>query len=140
MLRNKPADKGYPTVSEIDGVPYYQGVGGGPQATFTENMTKLFKMKNYWLIAIYAFVIYGTVMGFQGLWCIPYLQQIYGLTKQQAANILMCWPIGMALGCLAIGWASDPSPQVAPEGILLWDYCLCDLMAAVSSCGLVQFL
>jgi sugar phosphate permease len=46
-------------------------------------------------------------MGFQGLWGIPYLQQIYGLTKQQAANVLMCWPIGMALGCLVIGWASD---------------------------------
>jgi sugar phosphate permease len=107
VLRNKPADKGYPTVSEIDGVPYYQGAGGGPQATFKENMVKLFGMKNYWLIAVYAFTIYGTVMGFQGLWCIPYLQQIYGLTKQQAANVLMCWPIGMALGCLAIGWASD---------------------------------
>ncbi|MGB9588894.1 MAG: MFS transporter, partial [Armatimonadota bacterium] len=66
-----------------------------------------FGLRNYWLIAIYAFVIYGTVMGFQGLWCIPYLEQTYGMPKQQAANILMLWPIGMALGCFVIGLISD---------------------------------
>jgi len=105
ILRNKPSEKGYPTVSEIDGVEYYQQMG--VKVSFAENAKKLFKMKNYWLIAIYAFTIYGTVMGFQGLWCIPYLQQTYGLPKQQAANMLMLWPIGMALGCLAAGWVSD---------------------------------
>lgn len=107
VLRNKPSDMGYPTVSEIDGVDYYSTNTGAAPVTFKENVAKLFKMKNYWLIAVYAFVIYGTVMGFQGLWCIPYLQQIYGLPKQQAANMLMFWPIGMALGCFSIGWASD---------------------------------
>ena len=105
ILRNKPSEKGYPTVSEIDGVEYYQQQG--VKVPFKENVAKLFRMKNYWMIAIYAFMIYGTVMGFQGLWCIPYLQQIYGLPKQQAANMLMLWPIGMALGCLTAGWVSD---------------------------------
>jgi sugar phosphate permease len=105
ILRNKPSEKGYPTVSEIDGVEYYQQMG--VKVPFTENVKKLFGMRNYWMIAIYAFMIYGTVMGFQGLWCIPYLQQTYGLPKQQAANMLMLWPIGMALGCLAAGWVSD---------------------------------
>lgn len=105
VLRNKPSDKGYPTVSEIDGVAYYQQAG--VKVPFMENVKKLFAMKNYWLIAIYAFVIYGTVMGFQGLWFIPYIQQIYGLPKQEAANMLMFWPIGMALGCFSFGWASD---------------------------------
>jgi sugar phosphate permease len=105
ILRNKPADKGYPTVSEIDGIDYYQQAG--EQASFKENLKKLFLMKNYWLIAVYAFMIYGTVMGFQGLWFIPYIQQIYGIPKQEAANMLMFWPIGMALGCFCIGWASD---------------------------------
>jgi sugar phosphate permease len=105
VLRNKPQDKGYPTVSEIDGADYYSGAG--ESATFLQNCAKLFKMKNYWLIAIYAFCIYGTVMGFQGLWCIPFLQHTYGLPKQEAANILMFWPIGMAIGCFCIGWASD---------------------------------
>ena len=105
ILRNKPSEKGYPTVSEIDGVEYYQQMG--VKVPFKENVGKLFRMKNYWLIAIYAFMIYGTVMGFQGLWCIPYLQQTYGLPKQQAANMLMLWPIGMALGCLTAGWVSD---------------------------------
>jgi len=106
VLRNKPSDRSLPTVSEIDGIDYYS-VQGTAKVSFGENVKRLFKMKNYWLIAIYAFVIYGTVMGFQGLWCIPYLQQTYGLPKQQAANILMLWPIGMAVGCFAFGFISD---------------------------------
>lgn len=106
VLRNKPQDKGFPTVSEIDGIDYYAQQTTAP-VSFKENVKKLFRMRNYWLIAIYAFVIYGTVMGFQGLWCIPYLQHTYGLPKQQAANILMFWAIGMGAGCFAIGWASD---------------------------------
>jgi len=106
VLRNKPQDKGFPTVSEIDGVDYYAQKTTAP-VSFKENVNKLFRMRNYWLLAIYAFVIYGTVMGFQGLWCIPYLQHTYGLPKQQAANILMFWAIGMGAGCFTIGWASD---------------------------------
>jgi len=106
ILRNKPQDKGYPTVSEIDGVDYYS-TKAAAKVPFTENVKKLFGMRNYWLIAVYAFVIYGTVMGFQGLWFIPYVQHIYGLPKQEAANMLMFWPIGMAIGCFSIGWASD---------------------------------
>jgi len=107
IVRNKPADMGYPTVSEIDGIAYYPAQTAAQKTTFKENFVKLLKMKNYWLISLYAFVIYGTVMGFQGLWFIPYAQQIYGLPKQQAANMLMFWPIGMALGCFAAGYASD---------------------------------
>ncbi|MCE5243606.1 MAG: MFS transporter [Syntrophobacteraceae bacterium] len=106
ILRNKPQDKNYPTVSEIDGVDYYS-TSAAVKVPFSENVKKLFGMRNYWLIAIYAFVIYGTVMGFQGLWFIPYVQHIYGLPKQEAANMLMFWPIGMAIGCFSIGWASD---------------------------------
>jgi len=106
LLRNKPIDRNYPTVSEIDGIDYYS-VKTAEKATFIVNLKKLIGMKNYWLIAIYAFVIYGTVMGFQGLWCVPFLEQTYGLPKQQAANILMFWPIGMALGCFTFGWVSD---------------------------------
>jgi sugar phosphate permease len=106
VLRNKPSDRSLPTVSEIDGIDYYS-VQSGEKVSFGQNVKRLFGMKNYWLIAIYAFVIYGTVMGFQGLWCIPYLQQTFGLPKQQAANILMLWPIGMAVGCFAFGFISD---------------------------------
>jgi len=106
LLRNKPQDMGLPTVSEIDGIDYYK-TAEGEKTGFLENCGKLFRMKNYWLIAIYAFTIYGTVMGFQGLWFVPYAQEVYGFSKQAAANMLMMWPIGMACGCFFIGLASD---------------------------------
>ena len=74
ILRNKPSDKSLPTVSEIDGIDYILSRHSN-RSVLAKNVKRLFGMRNYWLIAIYAFVIYGTVMGFQGLWCIPFLQQ-----------------------------------------------------------------
>ena len=128
IVRNKPADMGYPTVSEIDGIDYYPAQTAAQKTTFKENFLKLLKMKNYWLISLYAFVIYGTVMGFQGLWFIPYAQQIYGMPKQQAANMLMFWPIGMALGCFAAGYASDRILKSRRKHIFLGhDYLRCHL-------------
>src|SRR5208337_2065670 len=50
ILRNKPQDKGYPTVSEIDGIDYYS-TKAAAKVPFTENVKKLFGMRNYWLIA-----------------------------------------------------------------------------------------
>jgi len=106
VIRNKPADKGFPTVSDIDGVDYYSTKNEEP-VPFMKSVKVLVKLRNYKLLSVYAFVLYGTVMGFQGLWCIPYLQQIYGMPKQQAANMLMFWPIGKAVGGFSIGWAAD---------------------------------
>jgi sugar phosphate permease len=107
ILRNKPSDKGFPTVSVIDGVDYY--ATGGKEVTMTvrETVPLVLKNKNFWKLAVYAFMIYGTVMGMQGLWATPYMQNVYGIEKQVAANNLMFWAIGMALGCVVVGIFSD---------------------------------
>ena len=44
ILRNKPSDMGYPTVSEIDGIDYYPAQAAGQKTTFKENFVKLLKM------------------------------------------------------------------------------------------------
>jgi len=108
ILRNKPTDMGFPTVSEIDGIDYYD-TGGKIEKPLSvkEAVPMVLKKRNYWLIGIYAFMIYGTVMGFQGLWSVPYMTDIYGLPKQAAANALMFWAVGMAIGCVIIGYVSD---------------------------------
>ncbi|MHC1725649.1 MAG: MFS transporter [Syntrophobacteraceae bacterium] len=106
LLRNKPQDMGFPTVSQIDGVDHWAGAEG-EGAPFKENLKRLFKMKNYWLLSMFLGLVYGTIMGFQGLWFIPFAQDVYSLPKQTAANMLMMWPIGFAIGATVIGYFSD---------------------------------
>jgi sugar phosphate permease len=127
IVRNKPKDMGLPTISEIDGIDYYQTAKDEKDPTFLENCRKLFRMKNYWLMAVYAFMIYGTVMGFQGLWFVPYAQNVYGLPKQTAANMLMMWPVGMAIGSFVMGIVSDrvfkSNRKTSFYGIIIYIIC-----------------
>jgi sugar phosphate permease len=107
LLRNKPQDMGYPTVSEIDGIDYWGAKEEGNATTFKTNLKNLLKSKNYWLLSMFLGLVYGTIMGFQGLWFIPFARDIYSLPKQTAANMLMMWPIGFAIGAFIIGYFSD---------------------------------
>ena len=53
------------------------------------------------------FVKYGPLMGFQGLWGVPYLTQVYQMTKVQAGNLLMWISIGYIVGGPFVGVLSD---------------------------------
>ena len=53
------------------------------------------------------FAFYSTLMGFSGLWGIPFLTQIYGLSNQNAANYMMAVSLGLILGCPVTGRVSD---------------------------------
>jgi MFS family permease len=63
--------------------------------------------RNFPFLAIYAFAVYGPMMGFQGLWAVPYMMDTFGWTKQAASNVLSWWAIGMICGCPIHGWVSD---------------------------------
>lgn len=106
LLRNKPQDMGLPTVSEIDGIDYYKNANE-ERIPIKKAISMTFKNENYWKISFFLFCCYGTIMGFSGLWAIPYFTDIYGMNKQNASNILMMFPIGFAVGAPIIGYISD---------------------------------
>ncbi|HNV33987.1 MAG TPA: MFS transporter [Bacillota bacterium] len=47
---------------------------------------------------------YGSQMGFQGLWGVPFMTDVYGITKTAAGNIMMLASLGAAIGAPLIGW------------------------------------
>jgi sugar phosphate permease len=53
------------------------------------------------------FAIYSTLMAFLGLWGIPFLTQIYGLSNQEAANHMMMISFGLIVGGPLTGHLSD---------------------------------
>lgn len=49
----------------------------------------------------------GSFLAFAGLWAVPYLEQVHGLTRVQAANHTSLLLLGVAFGSVAIGAISD---------------------------------
>lgn len=97
LVRNKPAEMGWPPVAEIDrfgmnstprrqAIPLWAGVR---QVLFSARV---------WPNAGWAFLTMGTFFGFGGLWAGPYLMQVYGLSQAEAGGILNMLAAGIIVG------------------------------------------
>ena len=108
FVRNKPQDMGYPSIEEIDGIKV-DAVQAAKEDSITlkQAVSMSAKAWNFRWLAVFAFVVYGPMMGFQGLWAIPYMVDVLGFSKQVAGNTLSWWAIGMIVGCPLAGIISD---------------------------------
>ncbi len=50
---------------------------------------------------------YGTLLVFQGAWGMPYLMQVYGMTRDSAATVMLLLMIGLMGGMLVLSALSD---------------------------------
>lgn len=62
---------------------------------------------NVWLAFAASFFMYGSLMAIAGVWGMPYLMQVYGLERTQAASCMMMISIGAMIGSITIGFCSD---------------------------------
>lgn len=60
-----------------------------------------------WLIAIAGLGTTGPLLGFSGLWGVPYFVATLGIDRTAAASITSMMFLGWAAGAPLIGWASD---------------------------------
>lgn len=60
-----------------------------------------------WPPALLSGGVYGTLITFVGLWGVPFLAQVYGVSRIEASRA-MAWAVtGIVAGALSIGWLSD---------------------------------
>jgi MFS family permease len=60
-----------------------------------------------WLVALYAFTSWAPILVFAGLWGIPFIMQLYGISATKASSaVSMVW-IGIGIGSPFVGWLSD---------------------------------
>ncbi|MDO9534429.1 MAG: MFS transporter [Bacillota bacterium] len=81
-----------------------------PKASFGELIKALkavIKNPRTWPLFANAFGIYGTLFAFTGTWSVSYLMQIYGLTRNASASLIMAVPLGMIVGHPFMGFVSD---------------------------------
>ena len=78
-----------------DSGPWYRGMGA------------VLRVRNTWLLGTYAAVTLGITAVVQGLWMVPFLQDVFGMSKQRAANLLTLWAVGLTVGVFLWWLASD---------------------------------
>ena len=107
VVRDRPEDKGWPPV-EID-VAHSAHIASEPQedmGTF-KRLGIIFRNFNFWMITTALFFSGGAALAFQGLWAVPYLIDVYGLSRAKAGGLLMLIPFGFAVGAPLFGLLID---------------------------------
>ncbi|HPO34940.1 MAG TPA: MFS transporter [Syntrophales bacterium] len=65
------------------------------------------KRGDFWLVSCSTFFTGGVFLTFQGLWCVPYLTDVFHLSRLQAGWILMLLPLGFAVGGPSFGFLTE---------------------------------
>jgi len=98
LVRDRPKDFGWP--------PPEQPKQTAAAIGLMEGVRRVVGCKAFWPIGIWFFFDCGIFFSFGGLWGGPYLMQVYGFSKAQAAQILSMIAIGMIVGSPALSYLS----------------------------------
>lgn len=80
-------------------------------------------------IGLYSMTMAAPMLAFAGLWGVPYLMQVHGLTRGEAAFTTSLMLVGWGIGSPATGWISDrmgrrkPALVTAAAGALALTVC-----------------
>ncbi len=76
-------------------------------APMLAGLARVARSRQTWLIAIAGLGTTGPLLGFAGLWGVPYFVTTLGIDRTAAASITSTMFLGWAVGAPLIGWASD---------------------------------
>ncbi|MCT4507317.1 MAG: MFS transporter [Tepidibacter sp.] len=105
IVRNDPRDKGYPSISEIEGISIKNvnrsKVNMG-QAVI-QVMTNPRTWPGFFIFAGF----FGAFVSLTGAWGNGYITDVYNVSKIQASNYMILPVLGLAIGSIFIGGISD---------------------------------
>ena len=100
--------------------------GAGAARDHREGIPGVLVNPHSWTLGLVSAGIYGGFAAFVGLWGVPYLTQVYGLPRVQAANLVGLAAVGLLVDPL-IGWLSDrmkrrrlPLIMVSGVNVVTW--------------------
>jgi sugar phosphate permease len=103
LVRNNPGDAGLPSMRELEGHAAHPPHHGH----WFEGLLHVLRNRDSWPAFWVNIGLCGSFFAFAGLWAVPQLMAIYGLTRAEASQYSTLLLIGFALGALTIGWLSD---------------------------------
>lgn len=100
MMRDDPVARGY--ASHLPG-----GEHGGAPASIAADLRAILRYPTPWLLALVNSGLCGAFLAFTGLWGVPLLAQVHGISVAQAALITSSMLVLFAAGGPLFGWWSD---------------------------------
>ena len=103
IIRNRPEDLGF----DPPNPPAPIEERGDTHDSWFKNLTGVVKTLRVWPGFWVQFGSIGSTYSFMGLWGIPYLRNVYSLSRSEAAAHMTIMLLSFAVGALFFGWFSD---------------------------------
>ncbi len=102
-VRNEPREAGFPSVREMEGLPPHQKSHPHWLGALKAVYGNLAAWPGFWV----NLGVTGNMFSFVGLWGVPLLQDVHGLSKTDASLYTTASLVSFAVGCMLMGWLSD---------------------------------
>ena len=139
IVKNKPEDMGFASPNTYAGSDKNK-----PMAkTWLQNLQSVIVVLRIWPGFWVQFGMIGALYSFMGLWGMPYLRDVHGLTREYAADHMTLMLLSFALGALFFGWFSDKIGKRKPlliSSVILYTISWLLFMYAPWSPGMVGFI
>lgn len=119
IVRNKPEELGFPSMREMEGKPSH----APRKQHWSGDLKSVICTGAAWPVLWVNLGMVGSMLAFVGLWAIPFLRDVHGLGRSDAAVYTTTSLAGFAVGSMLAGWLSDRSKQRKPvilAGTLLY--------------------
>ncbi len=110
IIRDDPMQKGFNSLRGNGLSDSNQGnikSERSPRVNLTSKIKIVISTKQIYPLFLMALGIYGTVMVFQGAWGIPYLMQVYNLSRKVAANYILIILLSQTIGSILIPFLTE---------------------------------
>lgn len=108
VVRDKPSEVGLPSMTEIE---QKEGASIVETGIKQPGIWASIRMAAFnpatWPPVLASTGCYSVFMAFVGIWGVPYLMQIYGMTRVEAAGYLVAAAVGYMVGGPIVGYLSD---------------------------------
>jgi len=131
LIRDHPAQMGLPSLRELEGLAPHPPHRGG----WRHGLIEVLRNRDTWPGFWPALGVAGGMLAFAGLWGVPYLTDVHGMTRAEAALHTTCLLGGFALGAFSVGTLSDRLGRRLPvllAGCALYLVCWSPMLAGAT--------
>lgn len=100
LVRDRPEELGFAAVNDLP-------AAAAPPGAWRRAVVRVLANPATWPPFFVNLGVGGSFLAFAGLWAVPYLQQVHGLSRGMAAQHASLLLLGVAVGSVLIGWISD---------------------------------